>query len=400
MTTLVTPPAPGALALPSSRDEAWRYTPVSEIGARLADAGAAPDVQLPEALVEEEAGRHGSTRIVLVNGVFSPELSDREGLPPGVRLENRLTDPALLNRTTPAWDPLDGFDARNRSAARDVIRLHVHDGVQLDEPIHIVHLAAPRGDGLVASPRIVVAAGADSRLSLVETYAGTPGSAVTNAATILGLDTGADVTVHRTQNEAADAFHVGHMHVTQHARSTLRVLAISRGSAIARLDAHVLLAGPEARATLTGLSAPRPDARHDTMMTVDHAASSCTSNQAFRTVVGTRARSSFSGRIIVRPRTVATDAHQRSDSLLLSPDAQADSRPWLEIFADDVRCGHGSATGRIDQDALFYLRSRGIPEALARQALVQAFARSVTEQITPPTLRHQVEGWLEPEVDR
>ena len=101
-----------------------------------------------------------------------------------------------------------------------------------------------------------------------------------------------------------------------------------------------------------------------------------------------------------RPGTVATDAHQRSDSLLLSPDAQSDSRPWLEIYADDVRCDHGSATGRIDDDALLYMRSRGVPEALARQMLVQAFARSVTEQISVPTLRDQVQGWFEAEVDR
>lgn len=399
MTAFVTP-APRSVPLPSAQDEAWRYTPVTDIGARLAEARAAEDVELPVRVLDELAGRHGSVRIVLVNGAFSPQLSDGDGLPAGVRLETSLTDSTVLSRTTPAWDPIDGFDALNRSAARDVLRLHVHDGVQLDEPIHVVHVSAPRGARLLSNPRIVVAAGMRSRLSLVETYVGLPGDALTNATTTVGLDTGAEVALHRVQHDAADAFHVGHLHVTQHAHSALRLVTVARGASIARLGAHILLAGPEASAALTGLSAPSPLARHDTVVTVDHAASSCTSDQAFRSVVDTRARSSFSGHVIVRPGTVATDAHQRSDSLLLSPDAQADSRPWLEIFADDVRCDHGSATGRLDQDALFYLRSRGIPENLARQVLVQAFARSVTEQITPTTLRRQVEGWLEPDVAR
>ena len=386
--------------LPSSRDEAWKYTPVEEIGERLSVAGPANDVQLSRDLVDAQAGRHAPVRLVLVNGRFAPELSDQAELPVGVRLESVLTDATVLHRTVPGWDPLDGFDALNRTWAPDVLRLSVRDGVRGADPIQVAHIGAPQDDRSVSSPRIVVNVGTGSSLSLIETYTSLPGSALVNATTLVGLDGEADDALHRIQNEAADAFHIGQLHSNQQERSTLRVVTIGAGGAIARLGAQVTLAGPDAQATLTGLATPAKGVRHDTIVTVDHAASRCRSDQAFRSVVDARARSSFSGHVIVRPGTVATDAHQRSDSLLLSPDAQSDSRPWLEIYADDVRCDHGSATGRIDDDALLYMRSRGVPEALARQMLVQAFARSVTEQISVPTLRDQVQGWFEAEVDR
>ncbi len=390
-----------AHGLPTGREEPWRYTPVADIGARLAEARPAVVTDVPTEFIDAAAGRHGATRIVVVNGVFVPELSDLDRLPAGVWLGSsiQLTDRVVEFLTSPADDPRDGFEALNRANAADVVCLQVGDDVQVDAPIQVVHVSSPSGERVLSNPRLVIDVGARAGVHLIESYVGSAAGAITNASTTLRLDTEAEATLHRMQHEPADAIHVGDLHVVQRNGARLRVLAVSRGASVARLGAHVMLAGEGATAELVGLSAPTTGARHDTVVTVDHAASRCTSDQRFRSVVEARARSSFSGHVIVRPGTVATDAHQRSDSLLLSPDAQSDSRPWLEIFADDVRCNHGSATGRLDADALFYLRSRGIPERTARQMLVEAFTRTITRQITPDTLRQQVEGWLRPEDD-
>lgn len=386
--------------LPTGREERWRYTPVAAIAARLAHAELATAGAVPMGLVDADAGRHAAARIVLVNGVLAPQLSDLDAVPDGVRLVSSASDPTITDRTIPAWDPLDGFDALNRSTASDVVHLRIRPGVVVDEPIHVVHVAAPNGRAVLSCPRLVLVAGAGSRVVFVETHVGLPGGALTNASTVVGIDAGAEVDLTRIQHEAVDAIHVGQLHVTQHEQSALRVAALSLGGSIARVATNVLLAGVGSRVEVESLSAPGPGCRHDTVVSVDHAASGCTSDQRFRSVVEERARSSYSGHVIVRPGTKGTDAHQRSDNLLLSPDAQSDSRPWLEIFSDDVRCNHGSATGRLDEDALFYLRSRGIPRDLARQMLVEAFVRQITERLTPATLRHQVEGWLRREEGR
>ena len=386
--------------LPTGREEPWRYTPVAAISARLARAELATGGEVPMGVIDLEAGRHAAARIVLINGVLAPQLSDLDAVPEGARLVSSATDPTITDRTIPAWDPLDGFDALNRSTASDVVHLRIRAGVAVDDPIHVVHVAVPNGRQVLSCPRLVVAAGSGSRLTLVETHVGLPGGALTNASTVVGLDAGAEVGLTRIQHEPSDAVHVGQLHVTQHEHSALRVTALSLGGSITRDGANVLLAGIGSRVEVESLSAPGPGCRHDTVVSVDHAASQCTSGQRFRSVVAERARSSYSGHVIVRPGTKATDAHQRSDNLLLSPDAQSDSRPWLEIFSDDVRCNHGSATGRLDADALFYLRSRGIPRAIARQMLVEAFVRTVTERLTPASVRQQVEGWLRREQDR
>jgi Fe-S cluster assembly protein SufD len=164
------------------------------------------------------------------------------------------------------------------------------------------------------------------------------------------------------------------------------------GVHVARNAIDVVLRGSLASIDLRGLDLPTGTQRHDTAVTVEHAASHGSSRQLFKAAVDDRARGSFSGRVIVQPGTVGNDADQTSRSLLLAPTAQADSRPWLEIFSDDVRCTHGSSTGRLDDEALFYLRSRGIPLTHARTMLVGGFVAEMTESIEPPTLRALVES--------
>ena len=379
---------------PGAHDEAWLHTPVAEITRDLADADPATTPSVSGPTIDELAGRHGQTRIVIVNGTHVPALSDPDQPPPGLWYgsSTSLTEGVIDYLTTPIHDPVDGFDALNRSAASDVVVVQIEPGARIDRPIHIVHVSVPEENRTASHPRVIVEAGADSTFHLVESYVGLPGGAITNASTTIRLDDRAEATHHRIQHEASDATHIGRLRFEQHGSSSARSTSVTRGAVTSRLDIDITFIGEGAHCDLDGLYLPTDEQRHDTVITVDHAASHCTSTQHFKGLVGGHGRGSFLGHVIVRPGTVGTTAHQTNRNLLLAPTAQINSRPWLEIFADDVRCDHGSATGRLDDDALFYLRSRGIPQAQARSMLVEAFAREITDQITPLSLRTQVES--------
>lgn len=383
----------GANGFPRSRDEAWRYTPVEDILSVLETAvpGPFPVTAVDRSRIDDLAGDHGGRRVVFVNGVHAPDLSDARLLPAGFYLGGLAGAPAAAALiASPGEDPLDGFEALNRLAGRDAAVVVVPRGARLDLPLHVVHLAVPGGGTTVSEPRTVVYAADNSSLSVIETYTGLPGRSVTNASTTVHAGSGAHVTYHRIQAEAPDALHLGRLAIAQAPWSDVRAVSVMTGGAVARLSLNVLLAGSDARVALDGLYLPRGRQRHDHVVTVDHAASGGVSTQRFKGIVDGHGRGSFTGRIIVRPGTVATDARQTNDSLLLRPTAQADTRPWLEIFADDVRCAHGATVGRLDDDALFYLRSRGVPFSEARSMLVAAFADEITSGITPASLRRRV----------
>lgn len=377
--------------LPSGREEDWRYTPLDLIRRRLDARTPATPVEITEADVEL-AGRHGATRVVLVDGVHVADWSSQE-LPPGLWCgTTRNLSPSMRRHlTTPTTDPPSGFEALNLSASADVVYLLVADGAQHRQPVHVVHLSTGTR---MTHPRLVVDVGVGSHVHLVESHLSLSGAAVTNASTTIRLAVDAQASVHRVQDEHPDAFHVGRLHVHQRAGSHSATTVLSRGGAISRLATVVELLEPAATCSVTGLLVPGPGARHDDVVTVDHAASRCTSDLRVRAVVPERARTSSSGHVIVRAGTAGTVVQQRADALLLDRTAQADSRPWLEIHTDDLRATHGSATGRLDEDALFYLRSRGIPFAEARSVLVGAFARTIVEQLQPPSLRDHISGWF------
>lgn len=357
-------------APPRRGDEAWRHTPVDEIVRRLTAVETAPVHTIPPAAVQELAGRHGDLQLVLVNGV------------PGV--------PVVPGNDSPRWP--EGVHIERGTGGE--LRIDVAPGTELLEPIHMVHVSRPTGRWALSQPRLRARVGAGSRLHLVESYVGFAGGALTDALTAVQVAADGALVHHRIQDEPDDAIHVGRVAFDQRTGSRARSTSISVGASIARLAVDVLLGGDRATCDLAGLYAPRRSQHHDTVVTVDHAASHARSSQVFKGVVADRAYGSFSGHVIVRPGIMDTDAHQLNRNLLLARTAQADSRPWLEIFADDVRCDHGSATGRLDDDALFYLRSRGIPLEEARSMLVDAFVRDVSSSITPASLREHVEDLL------
>jgi len=386
-----------AHGMPSARDEAWRYTPVDEILATLESAVPAEPRALSRAVGDDLAGTHGGLRFVFVNGVLAPDISDRDMLPPGLWCGTFVTlahDGPLPSDWSDDASLVDGFQALNRAAGRVTMVVQAEPGVEVPDPIHVVHIAAPHDGCTVSHPHTSISAGDGSRLHVIETYTGLPHPTVTNAVSSIRVGSGANLVHHRIQTEAPDAIHVGHTDVDQSAASRFTSTSVMLGAAIARNAIDVRVHGADARSTLTGLYLPAGRQRHDTTISVDHAASHCTSTQEFKGVVDDHARGSFSGRIVVRPDTVGTDARQSNRNLLLSADAQADSRPWLEILADDVRCAHGTTVGRLDDEALFYLRTRGIPLAQGRSMLVDAFVREIVDAIEPASLRDHVTAAL------
>lgn len=377
-----------AHGLPTGRDEAWRYTPLERfVGGDWEPAPATPH-RLPDlAAVDALAGRHGGPRIVLVDGTFVAALSDLAGLPAGVRVDAATDRPAQPGRAR-----YDGFQAMNGSASHEAAVVTVAAGVHIASPIHVVHLALGGGSRQASHPRTVIELEPEARATVIESHAGTPGQTLTNAVTTITVARGAALAHHRVVNGAPGSVHIGHTGIDQDAGSRVRSWSLLAGADIARSALDVVLHGERAEVDLQGLHLPVRDQHHDTVVTVEHAASGGRSRQRFQGVVDDRARGSFSGHVIVAAGTTGNDAGQTNRNLLLRPTAQADTRPWLEIFADDVRCTHGATVGRLDDEALFYLRTRGIPRHEARSMLVGAFVAEVTEAIELASLRSFVEG--------
>jgi Fe-S cluster assembly protein SufD len=385
--------------MPRSSHEAWRYTPLAEVIPAVESARQAPSgpPSVDRSTVRAVAGDHGGPRLVFVNGDFAPALSDLGELPSGVWAGGAEgLRPRRPPGMTPTEDePSDGFHALNWAAGRDVAAVLVDPDVALDTPIHIVHVAAPTGDEVLAHPRTVVRVGVGSRVQVIESHCALGDGAITNASTRVVAAEGAAIGHHQLIEGEGRHIHVGRVALEQAADSTVQATSLVLGGQIVRSATDVRLGGERAHVELTGLFRPTGDERHDIVVTVDHAADGGTSSQRFKGIADDRARGSFSGHVVVRPGTVGNDARQSNPNLVLRPTAQIDTRPWLEIFADDVRCTHGATVGRLDDEALFYLRSRGIPEDQARSMLVAGFAAEIVDGISPPSLRDHVVAAVE-----
>ncbi len=252
-------------------------------------------------------------------------------------------------------------------------------------------LSEPDGTPLISYPRSVVLAGPGSQATIVETHIGLPGGVYcTNAVTDVILEAGASVAHYKVQDEAASAFHLALLDVRQGRESNFSSHMFALGAHVARHEVRVNLDGEGADVTLDGLYMPRGDQHHDNPVLVVHNAPRCASRQLYKGVVDDHGHGVFNGHIVVRPDACGTDARQTNKNLLLSDDGEIDTRPRLEILTDDVKCAHGAAVGHLDKDALFYLRSRGVPAQAARGILTYAFAREMVDLIPLEPLRTRV----------
>ena len=386
-----------AKGLPGPRDEAWKYTPLADVLAGLPGALATGRHGVRASVIDGLPGDpEGGARLVFVDGVHHPGLSTastQDGVT-CTSLSAILHSTAWAPRFPGLWDGTqwDGFRALNQAAATDAALVSVAPGRRATLPVQVVHLSLGEPTPGVRLPRTLIDVGQGSSVTVVERYLGSATTGLTNAATTVVAGLGARVAHHRVQQEGVGVTHFGTTAIRQAAGSDVTSTSVMLGGSVARHALAATLDGEGATLSLSGLNVTTADRRHDHTVDVTHAASQCHSSQLFKGVVADRGRGSFSGRILVPADTVATEAHQTTRSLLIGPHAQADARPWLEILADDVVCTHGAAVGQLDDDAMFYLRSRGIPPAAARALLVTAFVREVLDTIEVPELRVELEA--------
>ena len=389
-----------ALGFPTVRDEEWKFTSVAPIAAT--EFQAAADVRVDAASLGTLPYGTAPFRIALVNGRFSAELSRLQNLPSGVRAgslaaaANEHTD--VVPRYYGQLAEFHGrsFVALNTALAGDGAYLYIPDGAIVDAPFEILFLSA--GDSsatAMAQARTLIVAGGRSQVRIVETYASLrSGTYFTNAVTEVVAGEGAVIDHYKVQQEGPDAFHVAAMQIHAQRSANVSSHSFSLGAKFARNDVNAVLAGEGAEVTLNGLYLADGDRLVDNHTLIDHASAHCPSHEIYKGILGGRARAVFNGKIIVRQDAQKTDAKQTNRALLLSDNASINTKPQLEIFADDVKCTHGATIGQLDEEAIFYLRARGLTFFEARDLLIHAFAGEVIDRVQIEDLRRGLEAEL------
>jgi Fe-S cluster assembly protein SufD len=389
--------------LPTTRDEEWKYTsltPLTALPLALAVDGAGAGLA-EEAIAPFWVGPASWSRLVFVNGRYVAKLSAIRPVPGDARIgslaEALITDAEIVRShfSATAGEPADAFGALNTAFWQDGAFLQVPAGVSLEEPVQLLFVATTPEAARADHPRSLIVLGEGSSATLVETYFALDGNAyLTNAVTELVLASGAGVEHHKVVLESRGGFHVGRTRVRQSRDSRFASCSIVFGGRLVRNDVDAWLGGEGAECTLSGLSVIGGRQHADTHTVVDHAQPRATSRQLYKGVLDGRARGVFNGRVIVRPGAIGTDAHQTNKNLLLSDGVEVDSKPQLEIFADDVKCSHGAADGQLAEEAIFYLKSRGLDEAAARTLLTHGFANEVLGRIRVEPIRTWCEALL------
>jgi Fe-S cluster assembly protein SufD len=385
--------------LPTTRDEAWRQTPIAPI-TRRAWSPAAPAPFSADLLREVPGLGVDGPRVVIVGGRVSPELSRLEVEGAEIRSLHELLA-AEPERVAPWLGQAQGegasaFAELNAAFAPDVAVIVVAPGALIESPLQVVHLPAAPEKATASYSRVLVVAGRGSESRVVETFAGPAGSAyLANAVTEILVEDNAFVDHYKLQLEGEQAYHLATLSVRLGRDARFADRAFSFGAEIARNDIDVRFDSEGGECVLDGLFMVDGDRLIDTHSRVDHAQPHCSSREHYKGVVDDRARGVFNAIVQVRPGAQRTDAEQMNRNLLLSPEALVHSVPQLEILADDVKCRHGSTTGQLDPAALFYLRSRGIGEAESRALLTWAFASDLVHDLPVPSLREAVEGQLQ-----
>ena len=395
----------GNNGFPTAKVEAWKFTNLNPL-ARTAfrNAAAQPQPTVTKAALAPYRLTPDCHLVVFVNGQFRPELSALDHVPDGTRVvglrdadEDDLR--ALIAPPSVVADPRARslFDL-NTAFMSDGAVVHLGRGAVLD-PVQLLFAAVPGPQTLAFQPRNLIRAEAGSSATVLETYVNLGAGAYwTNVVTQIAIAPNAVLRHYKLQAEGGSAYHIAATSVRLEHQAAYRMFAVSMGAALGRNELDIDLGATDAAARLAGVTLAG-DAQHlDTTIRIDHSMPRGTSSQEFRSVVGGHARAVFQGRIRVAPDAQKTDAQQTSRNLLLSAAAVADTKPELEILADDVKCSHGATVGDLDRDALFYLRARGLGEAEARAILIDAFLNELIEgidgQAARAYFRRTCDAWL------
>jgi len=380
--------------LPHRRLEDWKYTDLRALMRQALALAAAPDataLKRSEAVLAELPAVE-ACRLVLVDGVFAASQSNLTALESGVRVQ---TLREILEDSTNAAraDLLENgamsgpMIALNAAMATDGVVITVADGAALTKPLHVVHVATR--PSAASYTRSFLKVGHSAHATLMESFvaADDAKSYQVNDAVTVWLGEAAQLQHVRSMADAADATNITTVIFTVGAKARLSTFNMTSGGGLSRYQGHLNFVGEGAEVNANGVNLLNGRQHADTTLFLDHAVPHCASREVFRAVVDDRAHSVFQGRIIVRPGAQKTDAKMMTRALLLSDEAEADNKPELEIFADDVTCGHGATTGALDESLLFYLRARGLSEKEAQALLIQAFVGEAIETIASDTLR-------------
>jgi Fe-S cluster assembly protein SufD len=385
-------------ALPTRKTEQWKYTslqalqqtyaPASEGATVLADAG----VELPG---------FGGFRLVFVNGHYAPEYSDGT-LPKGVslvrfadadsgqaaRIRNHLG--VAVGREQPL------FTALNDAALTDGLFLEIEAHARIDEPLHVVWVSGNQGEAFSINQRLLVLCGAASTASVIEHYAGARGEqqSFTNGVTELLVEAGATLHHYRLHQEEAAAVHIGRVHARLEAQATLSSFHLALGSVLKRVDLVVDHCGQGAHSEVNGIYLPHGNDHVDYHTCIEHRVPNCTSSETFRGIIGDEATAVFNGRIHIHRDAQKTNARLSNRNLLTSTRAEVNTKPELEIYADDVQCSHGATVAQLDEMSLHYLRSRGVSRARAQVMLSFGFINEVIDTVRCDALREYLHGIL------
>jgi Fe-S cluster assembly protein SufD len=391
--------------LPHRRIEEWKYTDLRVLMREVLTPAPEPDAA---ALKRAAAALKlhaiaGVRRLVLVDGVFAPKLSETADLEQGLGIRTlrevlESGDSALQAQLlTP--ENSDAMVALNSAMMTDGVVIEVADGVALTQPLHIVHIAsgaAPAAMFTRSSLRIGRAASA----TLVESYIAADDAKAyqVHDSFVVSIGDGARLDHVRLIEDGREAFNISSAVVTLGANAHFNTFGMTSGSNVSRYQPVIVFAGEGSRVEANGVNLLNGRQHADSTLLLDHAVPNCNSREIFRAVIDDRGHSVFQGRIIVRPHAQKTDAKMMTRALLLSDEAEADNKPELEIFADDVTCGHGATAGALDENLLFYLRARGLSEKEAQALLIQAFVGEAIESIANDALRElaasAAERWL------
>jgi Fe-S cluster assembly protein SufD len=387
------------LGFPTARDEDWKFTSVAPLAKisfhrptefRLSASAAELVAQLPG----------GERRLIFVNGRYWPASADP--------IESGLIVTNLAEAFTHAESHLaryadyrkHAFAALNTAFFEDGAFVYVPAGMVVERPIHLVYVSLPGSGPQICDPRNLMVFGARSQASVIESYIGIEGAAhFTNAVTEIVAGEGAIVDHYKLQQEPGSAFHIATVRVQQDRGSTFKSHSFSFGGALTRNEVNAVLAkGSEC--TLNGLYVVSGRQHVDTQTSIDHAEPHAASHELYKGILSGRSSAVFNGKIVVRKDAQKTDAKQTNKNLVLSEDSTINTKPELQIHADDVRCTHGATIGQLDAEAIFYLRSRAIPLEAAREMLTQAFAREIVDTIKDEPLRNYVDGILRSRLEK
>jgi Fe-S cluster assembly protein SufD len=387
------------LGFPTTDEEDWKYTSVAPIA--RGSFAPAPDANATgtDAIREFDYTESAQSRLVFINGIYNARLSSLDALPAGAvvsqlgdalrgehegLLRERLGHAAAFNA--------DGFNALNTAFLGDGAFVYLPEGTHLASPLHLLFLADAAGEQLMTNPRVLVVAERESSATIIEGYESSGDQVYfTNAVVEVFVGEGARVAHYKVQRESERAFHIATTATELGRGGNYDLTTITLGARLSRHGINVRMAHEGAECWVDGLYLVGAGQHADTHSAIDHAAPRCTSHQMYKGILDGDARAVFNGKVYVRPGAQQTDAQQTNKNLLLSRDARVDTKPQLEIFADDVKCSHGATVGQLDEEELFYLKSRGLHDELARNLLTYGFAEELVEKIKIDSIKRQLD---------